>query len=228
MQTVFIIEDDLSIRTGLASILTEHGYEVITAENFTQALAVIRGQVFDLALIDIMLPDGNGFDLCKEIRKRSDAAVIFLTALDEEYDIVRGFNSGGDDYVSKPFRLQELLSRIKALLRRTSGSGDTAALGGLILKKNLRELHYEDAQIPLTPTEFALASILLKNPHKILPRETLLQFVWDSGADFVEDNTLSVHISRLREKLASLPVKIQTVRGIGYKLIHEGNNNAEK
>lgn len=210
---ILLVEDDIFLREGLSEMLTKEGYDVTLAENFAKANEKIQ-ENFDLAILDIMLPDGNGLELCQEIRKvDNNTPLLFLTACDDEIQIVRGLDAGADDYVTKPFRLLELLSRIRALLRRSgnqilSDKNITVDNDNMTVTKN-------GITISLTPTEYMILKTLMSNRGVIVTRNILLEKIWDCDESFIDDNTLSVHVSRLREKIGS--EYIATVRGVGYR-----------
>ncbi len=211
---LLIIEDDIFLQDGLQDLLTRDGYEVLLACSLSEARLILAEGDPHLIILDVGLPDGNGFAFCREIREQgNELPVLFLTARDEEYELVRGLNAGGDDYLCKPFRALELLSRIKALLRRAGIKYQAAIRDDL----NYSRLQYSSADkcVQLTPTEFALLEKFLQNKGQILTREQLLSSVWDHEGQFIDDNTLSVHISRLRDKIGR--ESIETVRGIGYR-----------
>jgi len=175
---------------------------------------MVRADPFSLIILDIGLPDGNGLDLCRVWRSEGiDTPILFLTASDDELQIVRGLDAGGDDYVTKPFRMQELLSRIRALLRRHRPS--TFVKEGLHIDLARMQVIRDSETIFLTPIEFQLLATLIQHDGQVLTRNQLLQRIWDDGGDYIDDNTLSVHISRLREKIGS--PHIRTVRGVGYQ-----------
>lgn len=211
---ILVVEDDIFLRDGLCEMLKKDGYNVVTAENCCVAKEFFADEKPDLLILDVMLPDGNGFELCAYFRSvNSDVPILFLTACDDEVQIVRGLDAGADDYVTKPFKLLELLSRIRALLRRAkstvySSEGISVDLGNMTVKRNGETLF-------LTPTEFQILSTLVRNSGVIVTRALLLENIWDSDGSFIDDNTLSVHISRLREKIGA--EHIATVRGIGYR-----------
>ncbi len=212
---ILLVEDDLYLREGLQELLTKENYTPVCAKNYSEAKSLFAADHYDLIILDVMLPDGNGLDLCTHIRNAgSDVPVLFLTACDEEFQIVRGLDAGADDYVTKPFRLLELLSRIRALLRRKSTnsalqSGEiTLDTANMTVKKGSKTLF-------LTPTEFQILSALMQNSGVIVTRTSLLQRIWDSDGNYIDDNTLSVHISRLRDKIGT--AHIVTVRGTGYR-----------
>ncbi len=211
---ILVVEDDLFLRDGLCEMLKKDGYNVVTAENCRIARKLFAEEKPNLLILDVMLPDGNGFDLCSYFRSlNGNIPILFLTACDDEVQIVRGLDAGADDYVTKPFKLLEFLSRIRALLRRiksTVYSSDDISLdmSNMTVKK-------QGETLLLTPTEFQILSTLLRNSGVIVTRTILLENIWDSDGSFVDDNTLSVHISRLREKIGA--EHIVTVRGIGYR-----------
>ncbi len=211
---ILVVEDDLFLRDGLSEMLKKDGYDVVTAEDCNCAKVLFKKEKPQLVILDVMLPDGNGFDLCAYFRSTdSETPILFLTSCDDEFQIVRGLDAGADDYVTKPFKLLELLSRIRALLRRskktlfTNGS-ITVDMSNMTVKKDGENLY-------ITPTEFQILTTLLRNAGIIVTRSVLLENIWDSDGSFIDDNTLSVHISRLREKIGA--EHISTVRGIGYR-----------
>lgn len=185
----------------------------------------MTGNPLDLVLLDVQLPDGNGFDFCAEIRRSHDVPIIFLTASDQEFDIVRGLDLGGDDYITKPFRLREFLSRIQAVLRRrtpVSRGEDKAVLtaGNLALHVGEMRLEKENRDIPLSITEFRILSLFMSHPRSVLSKDQIIQHVWPDGVEVLDDNTVAVNIRRLREKIEDDPQNpqwIQTVRGAGYR-----------
>ncbi len=212
---ILLVEDDMYLREGLEELLTKESYEPICAKNFTEARALFSEDTFDLIILDVMLPDGNGLDLCSYIRSTgADVPILFLTACDEEFQIVRGLDSGADDYVTKPFRLLELLSRIRALLRRKTAT-TTYQFGDVIIDITNMTVKKGGENLFLTPTEFQILSALVQSSGVIVTRMSLLQRIWDSDGNFIDDNTLSVHISRLRDKIGA--EHIVTVRGTGYR-----------
>ncbi len=215
MQTkILVVEDDNFLRDGLFEMLTKEGYSVFTAENCVKAEEVFGRENPDLLLLDVMLPDGDGFSVCKKIReKNSEVPILFLTACDDEYQIVRGLEAGADDYVTKPFKLLELLSRIKSVLRRSKKTVYSTA--DLIVDTSNMSVKKDGEMLLLTPTEFHILRILMKNEGVIVTRAMLLENIWDQDGAFIDDNTLSVHISRLREKIGAK--HIATIRGIGYR-----------
>lgn len=210
---ILLVEDDIFLRDGLSEMLTKEGYDVTVAENFIMANEKIREHV-QLIILDIMLPDGNGLELCQEIRKAdNNTPILFLTACDDEIQIVRGLDAGADDYVTKPFRLLELLSRIRALLRRSGNQ--ILSDKNITVDNNNMTVTKNGITISLTPTEYMILKTLMSNRGVIVTRNILLEKIWDCDESFINDNTLSVHVSRLREKIGS--EHIATVRGVGYR-----------
>lgn len=212
---ILIVEDDIYLREGLEELLTKESYEPVCAKNCAEAKDLFKEETFDLVILDVMLPDGNGLDLCSFIRSTdADVPILFLTACDEEFQIVRGLDAGADDYVTKPFRLLELLSRIRALLRRKTTT-TTYQFGDIIVDISNMTVKKGGETLFLTPTEFQILSALIQNNGVIVTRASLLQRIWDSDGNFIDDNTLSVHISRLRDKIGAN--HIVTIRGTGYR-----------
>lgn len=211
---ILLVEDDAFLREGLTTLFENEGYKVCAVCTLGEARKAISEACFDIAVLDVRLPDGSGLDLCREIKNKNSALpVLMLTACDDENEIVAGFDAGADDYVTKPFGIRVLLSRIRALLRRMSPAlyeyeGLSVDFLKMTVKKN-------GEQVYLTPIEFQLLTKLIKNAGIVVTRNSLLAAIWDNGGSFIDDNTLSVHISRLREKIAS-PALV-TVRGVGYR-----------
>ena len=202
-------------RDGLCEMLESQGYSVKSTDTINEAQKIIKNEHFSLLIFDVMLPDGSSFDLCKKIRNDGSATpILFLTACDEEYQIVKGLDLGADDYVTKPFKMLELLSRIRALIRRNSNAKFVSR--NLIVDTDNMTVKKDGKNIFVTKTEFQILSTLMKNSGAIVSRSSLLQNIWDDNGNFIDDNTLSVHISRLREKIGAQ--KIVTVRGVGYRL----------
>ena len=213
MSTILLVEDDAALRDGLTELFTREGYSVTTAANAAEARQNFSVYI-DLIILDVTLPDGNGVSLCQEWRDQGiTTSILFLTAKDEEFDVVRGLDAGGNDYVTKPFRMMELLSRIRALLRRNTPAPITTS-GELEIDPSHMQVRRDGEIIPLTLTEYKVLNMLVSN-RSIVTREQLLDVLWDDGAKFVDDNTLSVHISRLREKIGAQHIK--TIRGVGYQ-----------
>lgn len=231
MYTILLLEDDLSLIEGLTYSLKKNGYELDVAGTVAEAWQKIVEQSYNLLLLDVTLPDGNGIDLCEKIRKAGNPVpIIFLTALDEEIHVIRGLDGGGDDYITKPFKIGELCSRINALLRRSEGavkkeSVTTDALavltgGDIRVDVDSCTVWCRENRVELTGIEYKLLCLFLRNKGQLLTRDKILGLLWDGNGNFVDDNTLSVHIRRLREKIEtdpSRPAHLLTVRGFGYR-----------
>ncbi|KAA8745454.1 MULTISPECIES: response regulator transcription factor [Paenibacillus] len=223
MNRILLVEDDENLVFGIEYTLTSEDYTVVIAGSLEEARMVLMADTIDLILLDINLPDGSGYDLCREIRRSSQIPIIFLTALDEEANVVAGLDLGADDYMTKPLRTKELLSRMKAVLRRNvqamdkpnrwiSDDIEVQVLEGTVFK-------YKQA-LMLTGMEFRLLIMLMTHPKQICSRSSILSGLWDMSGEFIDNNTLSVHIRRLREKIEDVPAEpeyIVTVRGVGYK-----------
>lgn len=223
---IFLLEDDYAIAMGLSYSLKNEGYNVTLAKNISEAMNIIEKDKFSLYILDLTLPDGSGYDVCKKIKALGDFPVIFLTAFDDEVNVVMGFELGADDYISKPFRLKELLVRIKSILRRYNKdfSNGVVKIKELTINTNEAKVYKNGNEIILTAMEYRLLLILINNRGKILSRNQLLQNLWDIAGDYVEDNTLTVYIKRLRDKIEEEPTKpkyIKTVRGLGYVIENE-------
>lgn len=228
MERLLLLEDDLELIDGLAYTLKKEGYEPVVVRTVDEAKRLLLEQAgtFDLLLLDVSLPDGSGYEICEQVRAAGNQApILFLTAADEEMNIIRGLDSGGDDYLTKPFRLGELCSRIRALLRRSRIQRETEnaqLLSSGSIRVNLSENRAWQGETPLSLTamEYRLLCLFLRNKGRIMTRETILNELWDGNGSFVDDNTLSVHIRRLREKVEaepSRPEHLLTVRGFGYQ-----------
>jgi len=223
MMKLLLVEDDEAIAVGLEYSLSQEGFEVITCYNAASAMERIASEYFDFAIIDISLPDGNGFDVCKKLKEKGDTPVIFLTARDDEGSVVMGLDMGADDYITKPFRLRELHSRIRAVLRRANKLSEDHIIniGGLTVNLAEGKVKKNGREVFLTALEYRLLLTLISNRGQVLTRDQLLQSIWDVSGDFVNDNTLTVYIKRLREKIEDDPQNptiIKTVRGIGYRV----------
>ncbi|MGO3602523.1 MAG: response regulator transcription factor [Enterococcus malodoratus] len=221
MTEIFLVEDDQVIAKNLIILLQAEGFVVTHAANMNDAFAKVRENKFDLALVDVSLPDGNGFTVCTEIKALQEIPVIFLTASADESSVVTGLTMGADDYITKPFRPRELVARIKNSLRK-SGQVQTAfEVLGLYVDSTSGSVRKNGSDVFLSALEYRLLLVFVNNPKSILTRERLLDELWDAAGEFVNDNTLTVYIKRLREKIEDEPAKpqiIQTVRGIGYRL----------
>lgn len=211
---ILLVEDDSALRGGLNELFLREGYEVVPAKNALDAKSKLEEQI-SLIVLDVTLPDGDGVSLCRQWRSEGvTLPILFLTAKDEEFDIVRGLDAGGNDYVTKPFRVQELLSRIRALLRSYANSDRTLSRSGIALDFARMQAVKDGAPLPLTLTEYKILQMLI-GQRSIVTRAMLLEALWDADARFVDDNTLSVHVSRLRDKVGA--DKIKTIRGVGYQ-----------
>lgn len=218
---IFLLEDDEAIGIGLTYSLENEGYNVTLAKCVKEAEKIIDEKEFSLYILDLTLPDGSGYDVCKRIKAKGDLPVIFLTAYDDEVNVIMGFELGADDYISKPFRVKELMLRIKSVMRRYSNetSDGIIKINNLKINTNEAKVYKNNEEIILTAMEYRLLLILLSNRGKVLSRTALLENIWDVAGDFVEDNTLTVYIKRLRDKIEEDPAKpefIKTVRGLGY------------
>ena len=212
--TVLLTEDDIFLREGITELLKNSGYTVFAAATKQQTEAALSFCKPDIIILDVLLPDGSGIDICKSLRAGgSTVPVLFLTACDDESEIVQGFDAGGDDYVTKPFGTKELLARIRSLLKRTQKS--CYRFGDIMIDAENMSVTQNGENIYVTPTEFQILIRLVKNNGTIVTRSSLLANIWDNDGNFIDDNTLSVHISRLREKIGGK--RIVTVRGIGYR-----------
>jgi len=221
MNRILLLEDDLSLIEGLEFSLRKNGFDVTVCRTVREALAALSAQAFDLLLLDLTLPDGSGFELCRAARQASRVPVIFLTASDEEVNVVMGLDMGGDDYITKPFRLNELLSRIHALLRR-AGMSEPRDLcsNGITVRPIEGRAFKAGIYLELTAAEYRLLCYLMQNPNSVLTRDLILDRLWDGSGSFVDDNTLSVYVRRLRSKIEDDPEDpryLLTVRGVGYK-----------
>lgn len=218
---IFLLEDDEAIGIGFTYSLENEGYNVTLAKSVKEAEKIIDEKEFSLYILDLTLPDGSGYDVCKRIKAKGDLPVIFLTAYDDEVNVIMGFELGADDYISKPFRVKELMLRIKSVMRRYSNetSDGIIKINNLKINTNEAKVYKNNEEIILTAMEYRLLLILLSNRGKVLSRTALLENIWDVAGDFVEDNTLTVYIKRLRDKIEEDPAKpefIKTVRGLGY------------
>ncbi|MGM0216582.1 response regulator transcription factor [Enterococcus sp. AZ109] len=221
MTRILLVEDDPAIAKNLNLLLRGEGYRVTHAPTRREAVELITENGFDLALIDISLPDGNGFTVCTEVKEKQTIPVIFLTASDDEASVVTGLNMGADDYVTKPFRPRELVARIKNALRKNCGGQALFEIQGVQVDTASGVVKKEGDEVFLSALEYRLLLVFINNPKSIIPRGRLLDELWDAAGEFVNDNTLTVYIKRLREKIEddpSRPTIILTVRGTGYRL----------
>lgn len=223
MKQIFFVEDDLSLINGLSYAIKKQGYHITVARTSLEAEALWANGKYDLVILDVSLPDGSGYDLCSKIRETSKVPILFLTAADEETDIIMGLDIGGDDYITKPFKLAVLLSRINALLRRSDNynQSDTALhSNGIKVQLLKREVYKNEEQLDLTASEYKLLCLFMENPDIVLSSEQILSRLWDCDENYIDNNTLTVYIRRLRTKVEdnpSDPKKIVTVRRMGYK-----------
>lgn len=218
---VFLLEDDAAIGMGLSYALENEGYHTTLTTTVSEALKLVEEKAFSLYILDLTLPDGSGYDVCKAIRQKTDAPVLFLTAYDDEVNVVMGLELGADDYISKPFRIKELLARMKSVLRRCKidNPDGSVRIKNLEIRTGEAKVFKDGKEIILTAMEYRLLLILLNNRGHILSRTALLENIWDVAGDFVNDNTLTVYIKRLRDKIEDEPENpsiIRTVRGMGY------------
>lgn len=231
--TVLVVEDDTIILEGLKISLEQEGYQVVSASTMKDALEIVNShKELHICLLDVMLPDGDGYQICKAVREKSDIPILFLTACDDEVHTVLALEQGADDYISKPFRIRELLARMKAIFRRSGvkDGGTNSAIGGndssmvtigeTQVNLNTAKCFRNGEEIVLTAMEYKLLLIFIRHRGQNLSRQQILGEIWDEAGDFVNDNTLSVYIKRLRKKLGDSEDSqlIQTVRGIGYRM----------
>lgn len=223
MKRIFFIEDDLSLINGLSFAMEKQGYEIDVARTSLEADTLWVNGKYDLIILDVSLPDGSGYDLCRKFRKTSKVPIIFLTAADEETNIIMGLDIGGDDYITKPFKLAVFLSRINALLRRSDNFKETDTnlnSNGIKVQLLNQSVYKNDKLIDLTASEYKLLCLFMENPDIILVPEKILNKLWDCNENYINSNTLTVYIRRLRTKIEdnpSEPKKIVTVRRMGYK-----------
>ncbi|CDM69625.1 two component transcriptional regulator, winged helix family [Clostridium bornimense] len=222
MRSILLVEDDNALALGVKYTLENEGFNVLRGTSVEDSKKVFcSNEKIDLILLDLTLPDGSGYDLCKYIREKSNVPIIFLTAMDEEANVVLAFDLGGDDYITKPIRIKELISRINAVLRRSKRDAmDIKRSGEIALDINKAKLLKKDKEIVITTVEYKLLMLFFNNPQKIISRDEIIHNLWDIDGEFVDGNTLSVYIRRLREKIEdnpSKPVYIETLRGLGYK-----------
>ena len=219
MKKILLIEDNEAIIMGLKYSLEQENFQVISAKTAKESKEKLDNKSIDIVLLDVSLPDGNGFEICKEIKEKNDIPVIFLTAQDEETSVVLGLDLGADDYIVKPFRTRELISRIKSVLRRYGKKEEN----NIIQYKNIKidtisaKVYKNNKEIIFTSLEYRILLMLFTNQNKLITREQLLEKIWDIAGNFVNDNTLTVYIKRIREKLEDDSI-IKTIRGLGYRI----------
>lgn len=223
---ILLLEDDATIASGIEYSLNQEGFEVYKADTCQKAGDAIHrmAETIDFAILDLTLPDGSGYDICRQIKSVKDMPVIFLTACDEEVNVVMGLDMGADDYITKPFRVRELISRIKSILRRYEklhgAGGSRIQTGDVTVDLNTAKVYRAGKEVELTALEYRLLLTFINNRGQVLSRNQLLEGIWDVSGDFVNDNTLTVYIKRLRAKLETENgcEVIETVRGRGYRL----------
>ncbi|HHW66590.1 MAG TPA: response regulator transcription factor [Epulopiscium sp.] len=221
---ILLVEDDRTIASGLEYSLEQEGYNVVICYDVMSGKKALMENQFDLCLLDLSLPDGSGYELCKIAREKWDIPIIFLTACDEEVNVVMGLDMGADDYITKPFRVRELISRIKSVLRRYQKgmqSKHILELGDIRINTLDAKVYKSGKEVNLTPLEYRLLLVFANNEGQVLSRGQLLEGIWDVAGDFVNDNTLTVYIKRIREKIEDDPQNpaiIKTIRGLGYKV----------
>jgi DNA-binding response OmpR family regulator len=223
LKHIFFVEDDLSLINGLSFAIKKQGYEIDVARTSLEAEALWTNGKYDLVILDVSLPDGSGYDLCRKIRKTSKGPIMFLTAADEETDIIMGLDIGADDYITKPFKLAVFMSRINALLRRSDNFNQANTelnSNGIKVKLIKGEVYRNEEQLNLTASEYKLLCLFMENTDIVLSSEQILGKLWDCDENYIDNNTLTVYIRRLRTKIEdnpSEPQKIVTVRRMGYK-----------
>lgn len=219
MKKILLVEDNNSIILGLEYLFKEEKLEYSITKNKRDTLNILDKEKFDLVLLDVSLPDGNGFDICKYIKERKNTPVIFLTAKDEEKDVVQGFDLGADDYIIKPFRNRELISRINNVLRRKKNLNNYLVSGNIKIDTDNCKVYKDEKEVVLTKLEYKILVNLFMNKNRLITREEILNDIWDIAGNFVNDNTLTVYIKRIREKIGDKDAKIiETVRGLGYRI----------
>ena len=221
MSKLLLVEDDQSIVSSLSDYLGNEGFKIVSASGQKEAIEKLDNDQYDIALVDIQLSNGNGFSVCSAIKERGTMPVIFLTASDDEYSVVAGLDMGADDYISKPFRPRELLSRINSVLRRTKNTQNIISYHDLVVDTNQATVVKNGTEILLSAMEYKLLLVFLRNKGIVLSRRRLLELLWDTTGEFINDNTLTVYMKRLRDKIETNPQEpeiIITVRGLGYKV----------
>lgn len=220
MARILLVDDDAAIVSALKEYLMAEGFDILSVSGQEEAKKALAAERFDMLLVDISLTDGDGFGVCKAAKEKK-LPVIFLTASGEESSVVKGLDMGADDYIAKPFRPRELLSRIRNVLRHYTGSDGVIALGNVLVDTDKGSVTKAGAEINLSALEYRLLLVLVNNRGRLLSRARLLEDIWDIAGDFVNDNTLTVYIKRLREKIEDdpqNPLIIRTIRGLGYRV----------
>lgn len=224
MKTILLIEDDDNLNRGIAFMFEKNGYHAVSANSITEGRRLLKQYGADLIILDLGLPDGNGIDLCREIRAYSQIPIIMLTVCDLETDEIQGLMSGADDYITKPFSISVLRARVDTVFRRIEANNNYYIQSGIFrLDVNLCKFYRGDEEIPISPTEFRLLNYFMSNAGQILSKEQILA-LWDMQGSFVDENTLSVNISRLRAKVENDPKNpktIKTIHGMGYVWVKE-------
>ncbi|MFQ7312521.1 MAG: response regulator transcription factor [Sellimonas sp.] len=218
---ILLVEDDRLIVENLTEYLKSEGFRVVSADGQRKAMAILEGQEFDLILLDVTLAQGNGYSVCTEVKAKYQIPIIFLTALDDEFSVVTGLDMGADDYISKPFRPRELVSRMRTVLRRSGKSKNVLSAGDIRIDTEKGSVTRNGKEIFLSALEYRLLLVFFSHRGMVLTRTMLLEEIWDVAGEYVNDNTLTVYIKRLREKIEDCPQDpkiIKTVRGLGYKL----------
>ncbi|MCM1325730.1 MAG: response regulator transcription factor [Bacteroidales bacterium] len=216
---ILLVEDNETIILGLQYLLEAEGFLCDIAKNYKEAVKQYKASRPDIVLLDISLPDGDGFTLCRELKKECDIPVIFLTAKEDERDVVQGFELGADDYIIKPFRNRELVSRIRNVLRRNGKGNEVLKCGFLELDTQMGKVFSNGEEVSLTKLEYKILSVMMNHQGKLFTRDEILSEIWDASGNFVNDNTLSVTMKRIREKIGDKNgVLIKTVRGLGYRI----------
>lgn len=219
MSKILLVEDNETIILGLEYLFKEEKFEYYITKNKRDTLNILDKETFDVILLDVSLPDGNGFSICKYIKEKKNTPVIFLTAKDEEKDVVLGFDLGAEDYIIKPFRNRELISRIKNVLRRNGNIDNCLISGNIKIDTILGKVYKDEQEINLTKLEYKILVNLFTNKKRLITREEILNDIWDVAGNFVNDNTLTVYIKRIREKIGDKDGNIiETVRGLGYRV----------
>lgn len=223
MNKILLLEDDKALALGIEFTLMDEGYDVVKCSYAREAVEAFNSEVFDILVLDVMLPDGNGYDVCKYVRKKSQVPIIFLTACDEEVNVVLGLDIGADDYITKPFRVKEFVSRVKAILRRTESNNYKPKIfrcKDIVLNTETLEAYKRGHDLALSIQEYKLLLLFMNNAQRVMSREEILDNLTDGSGEYFDTNTLSVYIKRIREKIeqdSSSPEYIKTKRGFGYQ-----------
>lgn len=228
MEKILLVEDDTQIVENLCGLLRAEGFRVQAAASRMKAFEYLKRDTYDLLLLDVSLPDGNGFSICAEVKREYQLPVIFLTASGDEYSVVAGLDMGADDYIAKPFRSRELISRIRSVLRRCQKDSRLLCCGTLQVNPSSAVVTCGGREIFLSALEYRILLLLIHNQGQILTRNQLLEEIWDASGEYVNDNTLSVYMKRLREKIEENPQEprlLHTIRGIGYRMAYKSGEN---